>query len=160
MFGRGNIARKADARALTPWRPDRELEAMQDVISSALDDFFQGGGDIEAVWRAWMPAVDVEEREKDYVFSVEVPGVEKDQVRVELQNGSIVISGERKEQKDEKRKNYLRHEQSFGAFRRSFTLPDDASPEGLKATYKNGILKVVVPRSEKAKAKTVPINVE
>ena len=160
MLGRKSLVRKTDTSALTPWTPFRELEDVQNVVSSALEDFFQGGLDIQAASHAWLPAVDVEERDKDYVFSVEVPGVEKDQVRVELQNGSMIISGERKEEKEEKRKNYLRHEQSFGAFRRQFAMPQDAASEGLKATYKNGLLKITVPRLEKAKAKTVPINVE
>lgn len=160
MLAKREIARRTEPGALLPWTPLRELEDVQNVISNALEDFFQGGRDVQAISRAWLPAVDIEERDKDYVFSLEVPGMERDQVRVELQNGTIMISGERKEEKDEKRKNYLRHEQSYGAFRRSFSLPADAASEGLKATYKNGILKIMVPRSEKAKAKTVPINVE
>lgn len=161
MFGRTKtMTRRDDPAGLMPWAPFREMEGMQEAISSALEDFFQGGRDIQAVSQAWTPAVNVEEREKDYVFSVEVPGLERDQLRVELQNGGIVVSGERKDERDEKRKNYLRHEQVIGAFRRSFSLPEDASAEGLKASYKSGILKITVPRSEKAKGKSVPINIE
>lgn len=158
MLGRRDIMRRTEP-GLAPWTPFRELDDLRNVMSAALEDFFTGTAS-ELQPRAWAPAVDVEERDKDYLFSVEAPGLDKSDVKVELQNGNLVISGERKEEKDEKRKGYLRHEQYYGAFRRSFPLPEDAVSEGLKATYKNGILKVSVPRSEKSKGKNVQINVE
>lgn len=159
MLGRKEMVRRTEPGGLIPWTPFRELERFRSTMDQALEDFFTTNIPELPLERGWLPAVDVEEREKEYIFSVEVPGMEKEDVHVEVQNQTLKVSGERKEEKDEKRKGYLRHEQSYGAFSRAFTLPDDASSEGLKATCKNGVLKIAVPRSEKAKGKTVPITV-
>lgn len=159
MLGRKDIVRRSQPSSAIPWTPFRELEQFRTAMDQVIEDFFTGGPLEQAVERNFTPAVDVEERDKEYVFSIEVPGMEKDDVHVEIQSQVLTVSGERKEEKDEKRKGYLRHELSYGSFLRSFSLPDDAASEGLKATCKNGILKISVPRSEKAKGKTIPITV-
>lgn len=163
MFGKKELVRKPESGALTPWKPFRELDDFRSLMSSVLEDFFAGNGhdltlDVSG-GRMWAPPVDVEESDKEYAFKVELPGVEKDDFKVEIQSGALVISGERKEKKEEKTKNYLRHEQYCGSFKRAFSLPEDANAEGIKAAYKNGILTVTVQRSEKAKPKAIPVNV-
>lgn len=139
-------------------------QTVRDLIDSAFEDFFSGKGFERRLelpgGGQWLPAVDVEETEKEYVCSLALPGLEKDDFHVETQNGTMVVSGERKEKKEEKGKNYLRHEQYYGSFRRSFTLPADASSEGIKAVYRNGVLKLTIPRVETAKPKSIKVSVE
>jgi HSP20 family protein len=88
-----------------------------------------------------------------------MPGLEKDEFKLECQAGAFIISGERKEKKEEKGLHYLRTEQYHGEFRRKIALPEDANAEAIKAVYKNGILTVTVPRLEVAKPKAIPISV-
>jgi HSP20 family protein len=149
---------------LSPLAPLREMKSVRNLIDSAFEDFFSGKSferSLELLGGGqWLPAVDVEETEKEYVCSLALPGVEKDEFHVETQNGTLVVSGERKEKKEEKGKNYLRHEQYYGSFRRSFTLPADASSEGIKAIYRNGVLKLTIPRVETAKPKSIKVSVE
>lgn len=149
---------------LSPSAPFREMQTVRNLIDSAFEDFFSGSGferRLELLGAGpWLPAVDVEESEKEYVCSLALPGLEKDDLHVEMQNGAMVVSGERKEKKEEKGKNYLRHEQYYGSFRRSFTLPADAASEGIKAVYRNGILKLTIPRVETVKPKSIRVSVE
>jgi HSP20 family protein len=98
----------------------------------------------------WMPTVDIVENDQSFVVRTELPGVEKDDVKVHINNGVLTIKGEKKvETKDEKRH---RVECSYGSFVRSFTLPQDVDIERVEAAYKNGILSLTIPKLEKAKA--------
>ncbi|MDE2038404.1 MAG: Hsp20/alpha crystallin family protein [Elusimicrobia bacterium] len=164
MLGKKELVRREEGGLLSPWRPFRELQQdLRELMSTTLEDFFGDGRQwqVDAFGgRGWGPAVDVEESEKEYVFEAELPGLEKNDFKVEMQNGTLIISGERKENVEQKTKSYLRHEQYYGQFRRSFTMPVDANPEGIKAEYKKGILTITVQRLEKAKPKAIPVAVE
>lgn len=163
MFGRKEPSRKPESGALTAWKPSREMTDVRDFMSRAFEDFFGNGREWPMDFfgvKSWAPAVDVEEKDKEYVFAVELPGLKKDDFKVEMQDGTLTISGERLEKKEDKGSNYIRHEQHYGLFRRAFTMPPDASAEGIKAAYKGGILTITVPRSEKAKPKAVPVEVD
>lgn len=143
--------------------PLREFKGMRRMMEGVLEEFFgeERTGLLEkTLGQAWMPPVDVQETEKHYVFSAELPGIEKGDFKVETVGRSLVISGEKKTEKEEKSKHYLRHEQTAGSFRRVFSLPEDALADEIKASHKNGILKIEVPRSEKARPKGVSIEVE
>ena len=118
------------------------------------------GFDLEGGRSMRSPAVDIEQNEKEYTFSVELPGVEKDGFKVEVHEGVLSIRGERKQESEEKTKTYVRREMSYGTFTRSFALPQDAKAEAIQASYRNGILRVSVPRAEKAKPKTVEVKVD
>lgn len=164
MLGKKEPARREEG-ALTAWRPFREMERdIKDLMSATIEEFLGNGHGLKPIdafgGKAWAPAVDVEESEKEYTFEVELPGLEKNDFKVELQSGTLVISGERREAVEHKGRTCLRHEQYYGQFRRAFSMPVDAVPEGIKAAYKNGILTVTVPRSEKAKPKAIPVHVE
>lgn len=158
------IVRRSGSGTLVPWVPFREGWELKNVLSDVLEDVFGGNGhdwrlDLQG-GRQWLPSADVQETDKEYLLSLELPGVGKDDFRIELQGRTLIVSGEKKSEKEEKGKNYLRHEQYYGAFKRSFLLPEDAAADGVKAGYKNGILKISVPRSEKAKPKSIPIDVD
>jgi HSP20 family protein len=145
------------------WGPFRELEEMQNRLTSffgrhlpLLHEFSQAE---ELMPAAWVPRVDVVEHDKEYQIDVELPGMKKDEIKVSVEDRVLSISGERKSEKEEKGKKYHRTERSYGAFMRSFTLPEDASGEKLHADFQEGILKVHIPKVEGAKTKAIEVQV-
>lgn len=106
------------------------------------------------------PQVDIGATEKEYSITVEVPGVDEKDVKVEITDNTMTIHGEKKQEKEEKDKNYYRVERSYGSFQRVLSLPDDADQEKIKATFKKGILTIKMPRkaAPKSKVQQIPIN--
>jgi HSP20 family protein len=107
----------------------------------------------------WVPSVDVSETEGEYQIKAELPEVKKEDVKVTVEDGVLTIQGERKHEKEEKGKKYHRVERSYGSFVRSFTLPDLVDEEKVKAEFKDGVLNVQLPKSEKAKPKAIEVAV-
>jgi HSP20 family protein len=107
----------------------------------------------------WSPLVDIEEDGKGYLIKAELPDIRKEDVKVTVENDVLTITGERKFEKEEKRKKYHRVEQSYGSFARSFTLPEDADGTNVSAEYKDGVLRIHLPKSEKAKPKAIEVKV-
>ncbi|TAJ35162.1 MAG: Hsp20/alpha crystallin family protein, partial [Nitrospirae bacterium] len=107
----------------------------------------------------WAPLVDIVEDEKEYLIKAELPEVKKEDVKVTVQDDVLTITGERKYEKEEKGKKYHRVERAYGSFERSFTLPEDADGAKVNAEFKDGILKVHVAKSEKAKPKSIEVKV-
>lgn len=105
------------------------------------------------------PQVDIGASDKEYSITVEVPGVSEKDVTVEIVNNTMTIRGEKKQEKEEKEKNYYRVERSYGSFQRVLSLPQDADQEDVKATFKNGVLTVAIPRKTlpKSEAKRIDI---
>lgn len=113
-----------------------------------------------ALPKNWMPRVDIQETDKEYILSVALPGVRKEDVKLDVRDGMLSITGERRSEKEEKGKTWLRKESSYGSFRRSFMLPDGTHPEDVKAAHKDGVLTISMPKPVEVKAKGVRINVE
>ena len=107
----------------------------------------------------WAPSVDIIEDDKEYLVKADLPEVKKEDVKVTVENGVLTITGERKFEKEEKDKKYHRIERSYGNFFRSFTLPDAADGSKVNAEFKDGVLKVHLPKSEKTKPKAVEVKV-
>jgi HSP20 family protein len=105
----------------------------------------------------WSPRINVSETEKEIQVTAELPGIEEKDVEVTLDNGVLLIKGEKKAEKEEKNKNYHRVERSYGAFTRSFTLPQTVSGEEAQAEYNNGVLRVTLPKREEAKSRRIEI---
>src|SRR5439155_15732045 len=103
--------------------------------------------------------VDISEDEKEYVITAELPQVKKEEVKVTVENGVLMITGDRKFEKEEKGKRYHRIERAYGSFTRSFSVPDNADGTKVSAEFKDGVLRVRMPKTEKAKPKSIPINV-
>ena|SRR5437868_3453725 len=101
----------------------------------------------------WMPAVNVIERENDYKIDLAVPGLDKKDFNIEVENNVLVVSGERKEEKIEEKDKVTTREFHYGSFKRSFTLPETADAEKINATYNNGVLSVSIAKKEEAKQK-------
>jgi HSP20 family protein len=131
---------------LTSWDPFRSLRP------------FDRATDGDPITKAWAPAANVSQDEKGYILRFDVPGVAKDEIAIDIDQGTLVVSGVRKstseESEDEK---YYRVESYSGSFRRSFRLPDDADVSSVSATHKDGVLTVRVPRAESARARKIEI---
>jgi HSP20 family protein len=104
------------------------------------------------------PAVDVTENEKEYLFTVDAPGVSEKDIQVSLTGHQLSISGERRREEEEKTEKSYRSEREFGQFQRSFLLPEEVNTDQIEASFKDGVLKVRVPKVEAAKAKSITIN--
>lgn len=144
------------------WDPFRELEALTDRMNR----FFglsraPGTGERETLATTdWAPSCDISETDKDYRIHVELPSVKKDDVHVTLESGVLTIQGERREEKEEKGVKFHRRELAFGSFLRRFTMPDDADESKVDATFKDGMLNVVIPKSngKVSKAKQIEVH--
>ncbi len=146
--------------AVTTWDPFKELEEVERRLATMFGraPLRKNGEKDEAMTVAeWAPLVDVTEDDKEYLIKAELPEVKKDDVKVSVQDGVLTISGERKSEKEEKGKKYHRTEWAYGSFSRSFTLPDDADADKVAGDFKDGVLKVHVPKSEKAKPKKIEV---
>ena len=136
---------------LTQWNPFREMDEMFRTYrlpreTGPLADF--------------TPAVDISEKDKEYLVKAQLPGVRKDDVKVEFQNGVLTLSGERKFEKEEKDEKTHRIESAFGAFTRTFVVPEDVLTEKIAADFKDGILFVHLPKTDikKPATKTIKVN--
>jgi HSP20 family protein len=107
----------------------------------------------------WMPAVDIIEDEKEYLIKAELPDVRREDVHVNIQDGILALAGERKLEKEEKGKKFHRVERAYGWFNRTFELPMDVNPAKILAEFKDGVLKVHLPKSEEAKPKAIEVKV-
>jgi HSP20 family protein len=148
--------------SITRWDPFRELDELQNRISTLFGraPVRKEGDKQEALSVAeWAPLVDITEDEKEYLIKAELPDVKKDDIKISVQNDVLSISGERKYEKEEKNKKYHRVERAYGSFSRSFTVPEDADADRVAAEFKDGLLHVHLPKSEKVKPKTIEVKV-
>lgn len=144
------------------WSPLKELEEMEKRLSSVFGHVPRkaAGEKEEAMAIAdWSPLVDITEDEKEYIVKAEIPEMKKEDIKLNVHEDVLTISGERKYEKEEKGKKYHRVERAYGSFVRSFTLPEDADGTKVSAEYKDGMLKVHLPKSEKAKPKAIEVKI-
>lgn len=145
------------ATELTEWRPFSDFSELRHRLDQAFRDFGDG------THSGWTPSVDVVRQEDNLILRANLPGVRPDEVKIEVEGDVLTISGEHKEEKEEKKDDYMRRERRFGSFSRSMSLPAGVKVEDIDATTEEGVLEVMVPlpRSEerkpveiKAKSKT------
>lgn len=155
--------------ALIRWNPARELDrwpseffGIQREINWAFDNFVRGGSQADENFMTsyWTPAVDIAEQENEYVVKMELPGVNKDEVKISLESNILTIKGEKKQKKDEKGKNLHRLERSYGSFQRSFTLPTTVKSDKIDAVFNDGVLSISLPKAEEAKPKQIEVKVK
>lgn len=108
----------------------------------------------------FVPAVDISEKDDEYVLEAELPGMKKEDIHIDLKDGILTISGDRKYEREETRDNYNRVERCYGSFSRSFTLPDHVKVDRIDAAYKDGILTVTLPKGEEAKPKHIDVKIQ
>jgi HSP20 family protein len=119
----------------------------------------QANGKETMIVADWVPAVDVSETDGEYQIKAEIPDVKKEDVKVTLEDGVLTIQGQRKQEKEDKGTKYHRVERAYGSFVRSFTLPDLVDEQKVKAEFKDGVLNLQLPKSEKAKPKAIEVTV-
>lgn len=148
---------------LTKWNPFRELDDLQNRFGPFFTGFPNrmeiGNGESLAL-PDWSPRVDIVEDDQEYLIKADLPEMKKDDVKVVVENGIVTVSGERTTEKEEKKKKYHRIERSYGSFRRGFLVPEDADASKVAAEFKEGVLKVHLPKSATAKPKTVEVKVQ
>lgn len=139
--------------------PFRDLFDLQRGINQLFDGSF-GAPREDVALKAWTPAVDVYEDENAFLIKLELPEVSRDDVKVSLNENTLSISGERRVENEQKRENYHRVERSYGQFYRSFTLPPNVNAEAINAQFKDGVLRLTLPKKEEAKPKQIEVNVQ
>jgi HSP20 family protein len=151
---------------LTTWKPFREVapfrdfERMRRNMDRLWDSFFERGVRGADEDGEWLPYLDVAETKDEIVVKAEVPGMDAKDIDISLSDGLLTIKGEKKQEREEKKENYHLVERSYGAFTRSIRLPKEVQSDKISASYKNGVLKVTLPKSEEAKKKEIKIKVE
>jgi HSP20 family protein len=159
-------AKEKETKAIKPWRPFMDLSRWEGDMDRMMEDCF---GRRMRPWWPWprgesmeiaTPAVDLYEEKDDIVVKAELPGIEKDNVEVNLSNHHLTIKGEKKKEEEVKEENYYRSERTYGAFFRTVELPADVQGEKVKASFKNGILEVRLPKTEEAKTREIKVKVD
>lgn len=149
---------------ITRWNPIKDMEQMQNRLAKfwEMEPFrlLANGGKEESLTNTeWSPRVDIIENESEFIVKAELPEMKKEDVKVLVEDGVLTISGERKLEKEEKNKKYHRIESEYGSFVRSFSLPAATSGEKVAAEFKDGILKVRLPKDAKSATKAIEIKV-
>lgn len=140
------------------WDPFRELSVLQDRINKMFSEQMGREGERTSS-RTWAPVVDIVESENDLIVRAEIPGMNRDDIDIEVTADSLTIRGERKFD-DENKERYIRVERPYGPFERAFSIGVPVQPDKVRATYQNGILEVVVPKAEEVKPKKISISTE
>ena len=151
---------------LQTWKPFKELapfrdfEKMRKEMDRLWDSFFEGGlrrrteGAVE-----WLPSLDIAETKNELVVKCEIPGMDPKDIDISLSDGMLTIKGEKKQEREEKEADYHLVERSYGAFTRSVQLPKEVRSDKISAFYKNGVLKITLPKSEEVQKKEIKIKV-
>lgn len=142
---------------LIPWRGRSDVDRFRGEIDKLFDDFFTGSPFRSFERGDWMPAVDVSENEKEIVVHAEIPGMVAEDMDISLNGRVLTMKGERKQEQEEKDKNYHRIERRYGSFSRSFELPADVDGNKVEAKYKNGVLTLNLPKAKEQSVKKIEV---
>jgi HSP20 family protein len=160
-------AKQKETKALAPWRPFMDLTRRESEMDRMMDDFF--GRSMRPWWPArWLrgdgeitaPVVDVYEEKDEVVVKAELPGLDKKDIEVNISDSELTLKGEKKKEEKIDEENYYRCERSYGAFLRSVELPTDVQADKVKASFKNGILEIRLPKTEEAKTKEIKVKID
>ena len=144
---------------LIRWSPRRDMVSLRDAMNRVWEDFF-GRAERESRGAAWSPDVDIVETRDNYLVAVEAPGMAKEGIKVTFQDNVLAIKGEKRQEEVAEGVNFHRCERCWGAFQSTFTIPTPVQVDKVSAVYKDGVLKVTVPKAEEAKSKEVPVVVK
>jgi len=133
---------------LVKWEPFRELMAMQDRMTRLFDDTLSRIWKGEVAQGIWTPPVDVVETRTEVILKADLPEMSQDEIGIKVEDGTLTIEGERKFLKENPEESYIQIERSYGTFRRTFAIPRMIDQEKIKASYKDGVLRIVLPKKE------------
>jgi len=145
---------------LIRWNPRRDMFGMQHRMNRLMDDFFFPARNVDredSLWD-WNPMVDIYDKDDHIVLQAELPGVDKEHINVDVKDRVLTLKGERTLDNEISENNYFRRERSFGKFERSFTLPVNVNPEDIKADFKDGLLRVEIPKPVDSKPKQITVH--
>ena len=146
--------------ALVRWEPVRELHTMQQEMNRLFNTFFDApGGGLPGGPRRWVPAMDLVELDDHFVLRADLPGLDEGDVKLEVADDALTITGERKFEHEDREEGFYRLERGAGSFSRSLTLPDGVDPDGIQASFDKGVLEVRIPKPEQRKPRRVEIAV-
>ncbi len=147
--------------SITRYDPFRDLKSLQDEVNRLFSSNFSRSFGDEGIARGvWTPNVDIFENKDEIVLEAELPGMNREDFELTIENNVLTLRGERRFEKKNEADNYHRVERAYGSFTRSFTLPQTVSPENVAAEYKNGVLRVVLRKREEVKARRIEIKGE
>jgi HSP20 family protein len=142
------------------WEPLRELGSLQNEMNRLFNSVFDTpapGGNGGGTMRRWMPAMDLVETDESFVLRADLPGLSEEDIKIEFEDGTLTVSGDRKAEHESKNEGYYRVERAFGAFSRSLTLPQGIDPEAVTASFDRGVLEVRIPKPEQRKPRRIEI---
>jgi HSP20 family protein len=142
---------------LIRWQPFRDLLTLQERMNSVLNDPYARLGSPMESASAWFPPVDIHEENDRIVLRAEIPGISREDIELSVENGTLTLRGEKKQEKQVESENAFRQERFYGSFVRSFVLPALIEPDRIQATYRDGVLEVVIPKAEEAKPKKIKV---
>jgi len=142
---------------LEKWEPFRDLMAMQDRMTRLIDETLSRIWKEDVAREVWSPPVDILERGNEVVLKVDLPEVSQEEIDIRVEENTLTIQGERKLLKDTSEGNYIQIERPYGTFRRTFNLPQMIEREGIKASYKDGVLRIVLPRKQEIQPKQIMV---
>jgi len=140
------------------WNPWQELNRMQEEVNSLFENRRRREPESEPEW-AFNPAVDIYEDAERYLLTVEVPGIDPAHVELKVQDNHLSLKGERKLEHEDRKENYHRLERAYGTFLRTFSLPTTADAEKISADYKQGLLRVTIPKKSEVRPKQISVKV-
>jgi len=139
---------------LVRWEPFREAAAMHNELSRLMNGLFEGSGRQS---QTWVPTLDVWETESALVYAFDLPGISQESINVEVEDGALTVAAERSRTTEVSQERFHRFERRFGSFSRTVGLPQGVSEDDIKASYKDGVLEIVVPKPEQAKPKKIAV---
>jgi HSP20 family protein len=142
---------------LVRWEPFRELAGLHNEMARLMNTAFTGEGDGRTQQQAWVPAVDVWETDNELVYAFDLPGVSKDGIAVELEDGGLTVTAERERTDEVKDERFYRFERRFGTFTRTIGVPQGVDESKIRADYRDGVLEVAVPKPEQPKPRRIQV---
>ena len=139
------------------WEPLRELGSLQNEMNRLFNTVFDTPQPSGSTLRRWMPAMDLVETEESFVLRADLPGLAEEDIKIEFEDGTLTVSGERKAEHEAKSEGYYRVERAFGSFSRSLTLPQGIDAEAVTASFDRGVLEIRVPKPEERKPRRIEI---
>ena len=157
-----NLIRRLRNGNLTSWDPFQMLETLQDEMNHPFDFPFSRWPERPSgfLGNSWHPAIDVYDEKDNLVVKADVPGLTKDDIEVTIEGNILTIKGEKKLEEKTKEKDFVREERFYGAFHRAIPLPTGVDADKIKASYKNGVLELTLPKKEEAKPKQISVEVK